>query len=162
MNTTTRSMDDFDLHRDSQGRWVCRLAGGEPRVGVQLVRSFPLSAPDEAISIVDPDGHELVFVARLDALDEPRRAAVTQAMSEREFSPVVLRIREVSTFSTPSTWQVDTDRGPTELVLKVEEDIRRLPGQRRLLITSAHGVVFDIPDRNQLDRVSRRYLERFL
>ncbi|WP_332748768.1 cyanophycin metabolism-associated DUF1854 family protein [Hydrogenophaga sp.] len=162
MNTTNRSMDDFDLHRDSQGRWVCRLAGGEPRVGVQLVRSFPLSAPDEAISIVDPDGHELVFVARLDALDEPRRAAVTQAMSEREFSPVVLRIREVSTFSTPSTWQVDTDRGPTELVLKVEEDIRRLPGQRRLLITSAHGVVFDIPDRNQLDRVSRRYLERFL
>lgn len=162
MNTTTRSLDDFDLHRDSQGRWVCRLAGGEPRVGVQVVRSFPLSAPDEAISIVDPDGHEMVFVARLDTLDEPRRAAVTQAMSEREFSPVVLRIREVSTFSTPSTWQVDTDRGPTELVLKVEEDIRRLPGQRRLLITSAHGVVFDIPDRNQLDRLSRRYLERFL
>ncbi|WP_332743228.1 cyanophycin metabolism-associated DUF1854 family protein [Hydrogenophaga sp.] len=162
MNTTTDSMDDFDLQRDSQGRWVCRLAGGEPRVGVQVVRSFPLSAPDEAIAIVDPDGHEMVFVARLHALDEPRRAAVVQAMSEREFSPVVLRIREVSTFSTPSTWQVDTDRGPTELVLKVEEDIRRLPGQHRLLITSAHGVVFDIPDRNQLDRVSRRYLERFL
>lgn len=162
MNTPTTPMADFHLHRDDQGRWVCRVADGPAHVGVQVVRSFPLSAPDEAISIVGPDGHEVVFVARLDALDEPQQAAVVQALSEREFSPVVLRIREVSTFGTPSTWQVDTDRGPTELVLKVEEDIRRLPGQRRLLITSAHGVVFDIPDRNLLDRISRRYLERFL
>lgn len=162
MNTSTRSMADFELSSDAQGRWVCRVAGSEPQVGVQVVRSFPLSAPDEAISVVGPDGHEVVFVAQLGALDETRRNAVAQALAEREFSPVIQRIREVSTFGTPSTWQVDTDRGPTELVLKVEEDIRRLPGQRRLLITSAHGVVFDIPDRNQLDRVSRRYLERFL
>jgi hypothetical protein len=153
---------DFELFCDAQGRWMCRVAGGEPQVGVQVVRAFPLSAPLEAISIVGPDGHELVFVAQLDGLDESRRNAVVQALTEREFSPVIQRIREVSTFGTPSTWQIDTDRGPTELVLKVEEDIRRLPGQRRLLITSAHGVVFDIPDRNALDRVSRRYLERFL
>ncbi len=162
MNTSANAMVDFELFCDTQGSWVCRVAGGEPQVGVQVVRAFPLSAPDEAISIVGPDGHEAVFVARLDALDDARRAAVAQALSQREFSPVIQRIREVSSFGTPSTWQVDTDRGPTELVLKVEEDIRRLPGQRRLLITSAHGVVFDIPDRNALDRSSRRFLERFL
>ena len=162
MNASTTPMTDFDLQRDAQGRWVCRVAGSPAQVGVQVVRSFPLSAPDEAISIVGPDGHELVFVARVQALAEAQRTALDRALSEREFSPVILRIREVSTFGTPSTWQVDTDRGPTELVLKVEEDIRRLPGQRRLLITSAHGVVFDIPDRNALDRTSRRYLERFL
>ncbi|MDP1686241.1 DUF1854 domain-containing protein [Hydrogenophaga sp.] len=162
MNASTTPMTDFDLQRDAQGRWVCRVAGGPAQVGVQVVRSFPLSAPDEAISIVGPNGHELVFVARLQALAEAQRTALDRALSEREFSPVILRIREVSTFATPSTWQVDTDRGATELVLKVEEDIRRLPGQPRLLITSAHGVVFDIPDRNRLDRASRRFLERFL
>jgi Domain of unknown function (DUF1854) len=161
MNNTA-AMVDFELFSDAQGRWVCRVAGAEPQVGVQVVRSFPLSAPMESISIVGPDGHEVVFVARLDSLDDTRQAALVQALTEREFSPVIQRIREVSTFGTPSTWQVDTDRGATELVLKVEEDIRRLPGQRRLLITSAHGVVFDIPDRNQLDRASRRLLERFL
>jgi len=161
MNTTTTTAN-FELFCDAQGRWVCRMAGAEAQVGVQVVRSFPLSAPMESISIVGPDGHELVFVAQLSALDEARRSAMAQALAEREFSPVIQRIREVSTFGTPSTWQVDTDRGPTELVLKVEEDIRRLPGQRRLLITSAHGVVFDIPDRNALDRTSRRFLERFL
>ena len=161
MNTIT-SMADFELFLDPLGRWVCRVGGAEPQVGVQVTRAFPLSAPTEAISVVGPDGHELVFVPRLDSLDDTQRAVVAQALAEREFSPVIQRIREVSTFGTPSTWQVDTDRGPTELVLKVEEDIRRLPGQRSLLITSAHGVVFDIPDRNALDRASRRFLERFL
>ena len=160
--STSAAMVDFELFPDAQGRWVCRVAGGDLLVGVQVVRAFPLSAPDEAISIVGPDGQEVVFVARLDALDSERRTALQQALAEREFSPVIQRIREVSSFGTPSTWLVDTDRGPTELVLKVEEDIRRLPGQRRLLITSAHGVVFDIPDRNVLDRASRRFLERFL
>jgi Domain of unknown function (DUF1854) len=162
MNTLTTTPADFDLQRDAQGRWVYRLASGQAHVGVQVVRAFPLSAPAEALSVVGPDGHELLFVARLDDLDGELQSAFVQALTEREFSPVILRIREVSTFSTPSTWQVETDRGDTELVLKVEEDIRRLPGQRRLLITSAHGVVFDIPDRNRLDRTSRRYLERFL
>ncbi|WP_026096779.1 DUF1854 domain-containing protein, partial [Ideonella sp. B508-1] len=75
---------------------------------------------------------------------------------------VIQRLRSVSTFSTPSTWAVDTDRGPATLVLKVEEDIRRLPQRGRLLITSGHGIVFLVPDLTTLDRHSKRLLERFL
>jgi hypothetical protein len=47
-------------------------------------------------------------------------------------------------------------------VLKVEEDIRRLPQRGRLLITSGHGIVFLVPDLTALDRHSKRLLERFL
>ena len=108
------------------------------------------------------DGHELVHIGRLSDQPPALQQALREALAEREFMPVIERIRSVSTFATPSTWLVDTSRGATELVLKVEEDIRRLPGARRLLITSAHGVVFEITDRNRLDRASRRLLERFL
>ena len=100
------------------------------------------------------------------AIATPAAAAAAVPKAQFDWRPLALLVGlmglALPAIGTPSTWQVDTDRGPTELVLKVEEDIRRLPGQRRLLITSAHGVVFDIPDRNALDRVSRRYLERFL
>lgn len=153
---------DFELRRDAFGQWVFEQPGRAPLAGVQAVGAFPLSAPREAVSIVGPDGHECAFIERLDALDAARRAAVEQALGERDFMPRIERIRAVSTFATPSTWQVDTDRGPAELVLKVEEDIRRLPGGRRLLVTSAHGLVFDVPDTSRLDRHSRRLLERFL
>ena len=76
--------------------------------------------------------------------------------------PEISRIREVSTFSTPSTWTVQTDRGATQLVLKAEEDIRRLSGRTRLLITGSDGLQYKVPDTLALDRHSRRLLERFL
>lgn len=152
----------FDLQRNAFGRWVYTPAGGPAIENVQVVCAFPLTAPQEALSIVGPDGHECAFIAHLDQLGADQRAAVTAAIDERNFSPVIERIRSVSTFATPSTWLVETDRGPTELVLKGEEDIRRLPGSRRLLVTGAHGVVFEIRDSSRLDRASRRLLERFL
>ena len=151
----------FALQRDAHGRWTCSVEG-VVHLSVQVVRAFPLSAPEEDIAIVSTEGNELVFVAQLGALDAPNQQALREALAEREFVPLIERIRSVSTFATPSTWQVDTDRGATELVLKVEEDIRRLPGASRLLVTSGSGVVFEIRDRNRLDRASQRLLERFL
>ncbi len=156
------SAPDFDLRRNAHGQWVCRLPDGTEHSGVQAVRAFPLNDPDEAISLVASDGTEQVFIPELSALPAERQQAVRDALSDRDMVPVIQRIVSVSTFATPSTWDVQTDRGPTRLVLKVEEDIRRLPGQRRLLITSSHGLVFEVPDRTRLDRASRRLLERFL
>jgi hypothetical protein len=162
MSTSPQTMaTGFTLQRDAHGRWTCRI-DGETHQGVQVVRAFPLTAPEEDIAIVGSDGHELAFVACLDALAAPTQQALREALAEREFVPLIERIHSVSTFATPSVWQVETDRGATELVLKVEEDIRRLPGARRLLVTSGSGVVFEIRDRNALDRASQRLLERFL
>ena len=75
--------------------------------------------------------------------------------------PQIAALISVSSFSTPSTWTVDTDRGRTTLVLKSEDDIRRL-GDGRLLIHSAQGLNFAIADRTRLGKASRLLLERFL
>ena len=75
--------------------------------------------------------------------------------------PVILRVNSVSSFATPSTWEIDTDRGPTRLVLKSEEEIRRL-APPALLIADAHGIHFLIRDRYALDAHSRKLLDRFL
>ncbi len=75
--------------------------------------------------------------------------------------PELLRLRKVSTFSTPSIWSVDTDRGAVDFVLKSEEDIRRLAGGA-LLIASGQGVHYRVRDRFALDRGSRKLLDRFL
>lgn len=75
--------------------------------------------------------------------------------------PEIQRIVEVSGFICPSVWQVQTDRGPAELTLKGEEDIRRL-SRTRLLIADSHGVHFLVRDLGALDRRSRKLLDRFL
>jgi hypothetical protein len=152
---------DWTLVRNPMGRLAWTGADGIAHVGVVPVRAFPLGAPDDGLSLVSPDGHELVWIDRLDALPEPARTLIAEELALREFVPEILRLVGVSTFSTPSTWTVETDRGATTFVLKAEEDIRRLSGGA-LLIASAHGIAFRIRDRFGLDRPSRRLLERFL
>lgn len=154
-------MTDFQITRDPFGKLIYTGADGVAHVGVVPVRAFPIAAPDEGLSIVGPDGHELAWIPRLSALPAPERALLETELAVREFTPTITRLRAVSTFSVPSTWSVDTDRGPTDVVLKSEDDIRRL-GNGRLLIGTSHGLNLAIPDMAALDRASRRLLERFL
>lgn len=158
---TTTSTPLWQLDRNSFGRLVLTDADGQAHEGVVPVRAFPLSAPDAGLSIVSVDGHELAWVDRLSALPLPMRTLLEEELVSRDFAPIIRAIKAVSTFSTPSTWTVATDRGDTEFVLKSEDDIRRLD-DGRLLITGGHGVSFIVPDRLSLDRHSKRLLERFL
>ena len=150
------------LERNAHGRLVLTLPTGTQHTDVQPVRAFPIAAPDEGLSLVGSDGHELLWIERLADVPAVPRQLIEAELAVREFVPTIQKIGAVSSFSTPSTWQVATDRGPAQLVLKAEEDIRKLAGRTRLLIASADGVQFKIDDTNTLDKASRRLLERFL
>ena len=144
------------LSRDDFGRL---LLDGEP---VTPVRAHPISAPDEGISLLGADGHERLWIPRLADLPAAERELVEGELQAREFHPVLQRLVAVSTFSTPSQWTVETDRGLLQFFLKSEEDIRRIGSEGRLVISSSHGLQLQVPDRWALDRASRRLLERFL
>lgn len=151
----------FDLQRNAFGRLVLTDADGSVHEGVLPVRAFPIAAPDEGLSLLAADGRELAWVERLDQLPPAQRTLVAEALAERELVPQIRRLLGVSSFSTPSTWHVDTDRGATRFVLKGEEDIRRI-GRSALLIADSQGLQFLVRDFGALDRHSKRLLERFL
>lgn len=152
----------FRLHRNAHGRLVLTLPDGAEHVAVVPVRAFPIGAPLEGLSLVGADGHELQWIDRLDRLPAQARTLIEEELAVREFIPTIQKILSVSSFSTPSTWELETDRGPARLVLKAEEDIRRLAGRTRLLIAGGEGMQFLVPDSTALDRHSRKLLERFL
>lgn len=152
---------DFQLTRNSFGKLVLTAADGEVHAGVIPVHAFPVSAPEENVALVTSDGHELAWIERLADLPEATRALVREELASREFMPEIRAIRQVSSFATPSTWQVDTDRGETSFVLKGEDDIRRL-SPTTLLIADSHGIHFLVRDTRTLDKPSRKLLDRFL
>ncbi|MDC8784750.1 cyanophycin metabolism-associated DUF1854 family protein [Roseateles koreensis] len=149
------------LERNALGRLVLTDAAGTLHEAVVPVRAHPISAPDEGLSLVGQDGHELAWIDRLSALPAPDRALLEAELASRDFMPTILSIKAVSTYSTPSQWTVQTDRGETQFILRTEEDIRRL-GEGRLLIASSHGLQLMLPDRFALDKGSKKILERFL
>lgn len=161
-DTLDMTLLDLQVQRDAHGCLVLTLADGTQHVGVVPVRAFPMAAPEEGLSLMRSDGKEALWVAHMDQLPAAARALIEQELAVREFVPTIRKIRSVSSFSTPSTWQIDTDRGPTQLVLKGEEDIRKVQGRTRLRITGSDALQFSIPDTGALDRPSQRLLERFL
>jgi hypothetical protein len=154
-------MDDFKLGRSVSGRLVLTTAEGRAHEGVVVVRAFPIGAPDEGFALVSAEGRELAWFDRLDDLAPEVRGLVEEELAGREFMPVIQQLHRVSSFATPSTWDVETDRGETSLVLGGEEDIRRL-GRDALLIEDIHGIHYLIRDLGKLDRTSRKLLDRFL
>ena len=135
----------FQLQRDSYGRLVLTAENGDVHVGVTPVRAFPIAAPNEGLSLVNYEGHEVAWIDHLTDLPPAIGQLIEADLASREFVPEIERIVAVSSFACPSTWQLMTNRGNAELILKGEEDIRRL-SQTRLLIADAHGIQFLIRD----------------
>ena len=151
----------IQLRRDAFGKLVFTSAEGEDFVGVIPVRAFPIQAPTRGISLVRDGGKEVAWIDDLAEQPEAIRALITEELEGREFIPEIETIRSVSSFATPCTWYVKTDRGDTEFVLKVDEDIRRV-GEASLLIADSHGINFLVRDMFKIDKGSRKILDRFL
>jgi len=150
----------FALNRDAFGVWVLHLSDGSVHEQVVVVRAFPVSHPDAGFSVLNRQGHELVWVDDIQVVAAHEREALLQAVAEREFMPEIERLDKVSGFIAPCTWSVQTNRGPTQLWLKGEEDIRRMSSQT-WLVADGHGVQYLIRDLSRLDRHSRKLLDRF-
>ena len=148
------------LERDALGNLIFIDAKGERHVGVFPVRAFPITAPSAGIGIMNQSGNEVCWFPDIALIPEAELTLIEEELAAREFMPVIERITQVSTFATPSIWDIETDRGPTRIRLKGEEDIRRIAGNT-LLIADSNGLLFIIKDSTQLDKVSKKLLDRF-
>lgn len=154
-------LHNFSLRHNALGRLVFIDAEGVEHEGAIPVRAFPIGAPDDGIAVVSADGHELAWIDQWSDIAPELRTLLQAELATREFMPEISRIVGVSSFATPTVWEVETNRGTTSFTLKGEEDIRRLP-QSALLISDSHGIQFLIRDSKVLDKHSRKILDRFL
>lgn len=151
----------FELQRNAFGKLVLTTPDGQTHEGVMPVRAFPIQSPERGISLMSSDGHEVAWVDALSDVPQPAQGLIREALGGWEFMPEIQAILSVTSFATPCTWQVLTDRGETRFVLRGDEDIRRLAGNT-LLVTDSHGIHFLIRDLTTLSRDSRKILDRFM
>lgn len=150
----------FQLHRDAFERLVLTDADGRKLVGVEPIRAFPISSPQEWLSIIDAEGHEVLCIREFDQLPADIRKILEEELSCREFVPIIQRIASVTADVDPSEWHVETNRGLTSFLLDSEDDVRRL-GPNKALVVDTHGIHYLIPDTRALDYASRRILDRY-
>jgi hypothetical protein len=151
----------FTLSRDAFGKLNLTDGAGTLHENVSPVRAFPIQSPESGISLLNADGKEVGWIDSIGQLDAANAALVREELQGREFMPEIARIVAVTSFATPCTWTVETNRGTTDFVLRGEEDIRRI-GTDALLVSDTHGIHFLIRNQFELDKHSRKILDRFL
>ena len=116
---TVMTTSRFTLIRNAFGRLVLTTPDGEAHEGVVPVRAFPIQAPGDGIALVQADGREVAWIERLEDLPPAQRQMVEEELAGREFMPEIQRIVSVTSYATPSTWDVETDRGPGSILIPV-------------------------------------------
>jgi len=143
---------------------------GEPEFfeRVVVMRSFPITAPDEFLSVREPDtrkkgrGAEIGMIRRLSDFDEATRAIINAELELRYFTPVIQKILSVKEKFGYSYWEAETTAGKVSFVLNNPFSNIRVLEDQRIYISDMDGNSFVIPDPTALDRASYRRIEVYI
>ncbi len=135
---------------------------------VILRRSFPVSAPDEFLSVREPDsrkkgrGEEIGMIRDIKVFDGDTIALLKAELELRYFTPEIKKITSVKDKFGYSYWEVETTAGSVSMVLNNPYSNIRVLEDKRVLISDMDGNAFIIPDPKKLDRVSYRFIDVYL
>jgi hypothetical protein len=128
-------------------------------VEVSLVRLFPLTDPDNWISVLSKDGKELGVITELRALSHENLAVVEEELQRRYLVPHVRQILAVKSRYDLMEWTVDTDRGRAVFLTRNAREQLQNTQTRHITITDVEGNRYDIQDVSALDPVSKKRLD---
>lgn len=129
---------------------------------LKIIRAFPFQGNhNEAISILNEDGKELVWISHLSDLDESSQRIIQEVLDAQEIHLKIDAIYGISSKLFPCTWQVQTRKGPKTLTIENEEDFIHLNNQN-ILIKSKEQAYYILKDLESMDKKSLQHLMPFI
>lgn len=135
---------------------------------VVILRSFPITNPDEFLSVREPDakkkgrGKEIGMIRRMSDFDEATSMLFLEELDRRYFSPQLLRILSVKEKFGYTYWDAETTAGHVTFILNNPFYNIRVLEDGRIFINDIDGNSFEIPDPKRLDPASYRKIEIYL
>lgn len=132
------------------------------------VRAFPITDPEEFISIKEPDsrekgkGAEIGLIRKMSDFDTETQALLREELDRRYFTPVIKRLTGVKEKFGYHYWDAETSAGKVSFVMtNVSSNIRTLE-DGRVFIHDIDGNCFQIPDPAKLDKASLKKIEIYM
>lgn len=143
---------------------------GEPESfeRVVILRSFPVTNPDEFLSVREPDskkqgrGKEIGMIRYMSSFDEETQALFREELDRRYFTPEIKKINSVKDKFGYLYWDVVTSAGNVTFVLNNPFSNIRILEDGRILINDIDGNVFQILEPQKLDSASLKKIEIYL
>jgi hypothetical protein len=154
--------------RNENDRLSLTLADGTYYSRVTLRRCFPFSTTDVFVTVMTPNtekerGREIGIVTGMDKMDPESRQALNSELKLHYFVPVIQKIYKIKEEYGFQTWNVLTDRGEKELIVRdnVVSSTRQI-GPTRWLLIDINQARYEINDDGTLDKPSRLLMARYL
>lgn len=150
------------LFRHGNAELRMTIDGDRTYLRVTAARAFPLSEPEHYVSIIDVDGSEIGLFCDLAKLGHETLRLVEEELQKRYFMPIISFIHNIKSEFGTIYWDVETDKGPRQFVVRnLRESVFEV-SPNRYLIQDVDGNRFEVRDASALDKRSRSSLERLL
>ena len=157
----TLSPETIRVHRQA-GVLCLTIEGDRSWPGVHCARAFPISDPAHYIGFQDRAGRDIGMLVDPSELDIESRRILERELELRYFVPEVMDVLSVKEEFGAVYWQVRTDRGDKEIVIRnLKDSVHELSGNRAMII-DVDGNRFLIPDTRRLSPQALNILLRGL
>jgi hypothetical protein len=153
---------DIRLFREPPWRLRMTIEGDRSYLQVKVARAAPLSYPSHYICFLDSKDEVICTVKDPSDLDARSRHIVQEEIARRYLTSVIRRISSVRSEFGASYWDVETNRGRCEFVVKDISENAHWIDDGRLLLIDVDGNRFEIPDITVLDKKSAGFLDMML
>ncbi len=135
---------------------------------VVVLRSFPVTSPNEFLSVREPDtrkggrGKEIGMIRRITDFDAETQALINEELERRYFTPEIVKLISVKDKFGYLYWEAETTAGHVNFVMNNPFSNIRALEDGRVFMNDVDGNVFAISDVKALDKVSYKKLDIYL
>lgn len=150
------------LFRGPHGVLRCTIEGVKSVLRAKVVRAFPLSHQARWITVLDAKNKEVCTIEDPAQLDPESQHLVEEELARQYRVSTITRIYAIRNEYRTLFWEVETDRGRRDFVVKWGADTILWLGPADVVLVDIDTNRFRIPDVNRLDPRSRKLLSVLL
>jgi hypothetical protein len=150
------------LFRGPYGVLRCTIEGEKSVLRARVVRVFPLARESRWVNILDWKNKEVCLIEDAAGLDPTSRELVEAELQAHYRVATITHIRSVKNEYRTLYWDVDTDLGRRDFVLRFATDTILWLGPNELLLVDIDTNRFRIADYTKLDGHSRKQMDVLL
>lgn len=146
------------ISRNQFAELEAELPDGSVHAPVEPVRTFPLTQPNQYISLLDAHKNELGLIEDINQLKKADQIVLAEELEKCYFMPKITKIHSLEGQFGVTQWEAETDSGSVFFDLRSRNDITSLSGGR-VLIKDIDGNRYEIVNYHRLDPKSVALLE---
>ena len=146
------------ISRNQFAELEAELPDGSVHAPVEPIRAFPLTQPNQYITLLDARKNELGVIEDIKLLKQADRAILAEELKKCYFMPKITKIHNVAGQFGVTEWEAETEMGSVSFDLRSRNDITALDGGR-VLIRDIDGNRYEIVNYHRLDPKSVALLE---